>query len=164
MINLKELAKFLVKAKKQTYAGEGKEITPQRPGFKELEYSENDYDYRDSYSGFFYAPGQEIVRFKGVPIWSMSYSGGMKKEYHEDVEFAEKVFTFLKKALFKITEDIPFRGPKHLKEGDFEYINEVEGDITNFKGHEKILFKGKEVFSQDYIGGLIVHRRLNEIN
>jgi hypothetical protein len=52
---------------------------------------------------------------------------------------------------------MPFRGPKNFKEGDFEYSNEFEGDITNFKGHEKILFKGKEVFSQDYVGGLIVY-------
>lgn len=145
MIDLKELAMFLVKAKKQTYAGEGKEITPQRPDFKELEYSENDYDYRDSYTGFFYAPGQEVVRIKEVPIWSMSYSGGMRPEYHGDVEFAGKVFAFLKKALFKVTADIPFRGPKKFKEGDFEYVNEVEGSVENFIGHEKILFKGKEV-------------------
>lgn len=158
-MDLKELAKFLVKAKQQTYAGEGKEITPQRPDFKELKYSEGNYDYRDSYSGFFYAPGQEVVRFKRVPIWALAYSGGMKPEYSGDVEFAEKVFTFLKKSLFRVTEDIPFRGPKRFKEGDFEYINEIKGDIANFIGHEKILFKRKEVFSQDYIGGLIVHKK-----
>lgn len=52
-IGIKELAKFLVKAKKQTYAGEGKEIIPERPDFKELEYSEDNYNYRDSYTGFF---------------------------------------------------------------------------------------------------------------
>jgi hypothetical protein len=154
-INLKELSKFLVKAKKQTYAGESREIKPERPSFKELEYSEGNYDYRDSYTGFFSAPGQEIVRFNGVPIWSMAYSGGMTSN---DVDFAEKTFVFLKKSLLRVKEDMPFRGPKNFKEGDFEYINEVKGDITNFNGHEKILFKGKEVFSQDYIGGLIIHK------
>lgn len=158
-VNLKELAKFLVKAKRQTYAGEGGEVTPERPGFKELEYSEGSYNYRDSYTGFFSAPGQEIVRLKGVPIWSMAYSGGMKPEYHNNVEFAEKTFTFLINALLRVTEDIPFRGPKNFKEGDFEYINKVEGDIASFRGQEKILFEGKEVFSQDYIGGLIVHKK-----
>jgi hypothetical protein len=155
----KKLAKFLVKAKKQTYAGEGRETTPERPSFKELEYSEDNYTYRDSYTGFFSGPGQEIVRFNGTPIWSMSYSGEMKSEYHNDANFAEKVFEFIKKALMLVTEDIPFRGPKTFKEGDFEYINKVEGDITNFRGHEVILFKNKEVFSQDYIGGLIIHKK-----
>ena len=154
----KILAKFLVKAKKQTYAGEGREITPERPSFKELEYSEDNYTYRDSYTGFFSAPGQEVVRLDGIPIWSMSYSGGMKSEYHNDTIFAEKVFEFLKKALLRVTEDIPFRGPINFKEGDFEYANKVEGDISNFKGREIIFFKGKEVFSQDYIGGLIVYK------
>ena len=38
-INLKELAVFLVTAKTKTYAGDGNEIDPQRPGFRELEYS-----------------------------------------------------------------------------------------------------------------------------
>jgi hypothetical protein len=156
-VNIKKLANFLVKAKKQTYADDGKEVTPQRPGFKELEYSDGDYVYRDSYTGFFSAPGQEIVRFKGIAIWSMAYSGGMKKKFHKDAEFAEKVFTFLKKALSRVTEDIPFRGPENFKQGDFEYVNYFEGDITNFRGYEKILFKGKEVFNQDYIGGLVVH-------
>jgi len=158
-VDLKGLAKFLVKAKKQTYAGEGKEITPERPGFKELEYSEDNYNYRDSYTGFFSAPGQEVVRFNGIPIWSMSYSGGMKSEYHKDTSFAEKIFGFLKKVLLRVTEDIPFRGPKNFKEGDFEYVNKVEGDVSNFRGHEVIFFKGREVFIQDYIGGLIVNKK-----
>jgi len=156
-VDQKKLANFLVKAKKQSYAGDGKKVTPQRPGFEELEYSDGDYVYRDSYTGFLSAPGQEIVRFKGTAIWSMAYSGGMKKEFHNNRKFVERVFTFLKKALSRVTEDMPFRGPKNFKEGDFEYSNEFEGDITNFKGHEKILFKGKEVFSQDYVGGLIVY-------
>lgn len=89
----------------------------------------------------------------------MSYSGGMKSEYYKNTSFAEKTFVFLKKVLSRVTEDMPFRGPKNFKEGDYEYVNKVEGDISNFKGHEVIFFKGKEVFSQDYIGGLIVHKK-----
>ena len=41
-IDLKKLAKFLVKAKINTYAGGGREVSPQRPGFKELEFIEGD--------------------------------------------------------------------------------------------------------------------------
>ena len=33
---------------------------------------------------------------------------------------------------------------------------EVEGDITSFKGTEKISFKGKVVFVQNFMGGLIL--------
>jgi len=75
-LNLKELAKFLVKAKMGTYAADGAEVSPQRPEFKELEFIEGDWEYRDSYAGFFFAPGQEVVRYKRKPVWIMSYHGG----------------------------------------------------------------------------------------
>lgn len=154
-LNLAKLAKFLVKAKINTYAGDGKELTPQRPGFYELEYKEGDLEYRDSYAGFYFAPGQEVVRFKGKPVWMMAYSGGMGSKHWGDKELADKTFFFLKKALKQVPEDMPFRGPKNLKEGDFEYKNEVQGNIKDFKGTEHIFYKGKEVFRQDYIGGAV---------
>lgn len=156
--DLTQLAKFLIKAKTQTYVGEGKEIMAQRPGFIELEFKEGDFEYRDSYSGFYQAPGQEIVRYKRKPIWAMAYSGGMEKKYHGNADFASKTFAFLKQALLKVEELKPFRGSGYLKEGDYEYINKVEGDIANFRGEEQILYKGEKVFAQDYIGGLIIQK------
>lgn len=156
-INLRELATMLVKAKLSTYASEtSKEITPQRPDFKELEYEDGDWNYRDSYSGFFYAPGQEIMRYKNVPIWAMSYGGGMLPKHHGDVAFAKQTFSFLKKALSKVDESRPFRGPVSLIEGDWEYRSSNEGDIKDFSGVEHILYKGEVVFKQYFIGGLII--------
>lgn len=154
-INLEELAEFLVKAKKAAYAGNGAEVESQRPEFKELEYKEGDWDYRDSYTGFFLAPGQEVVRFKGKPVWNMSYSGGMREEHQEDVKFARNVFSFLKKALSNVAKDIPFRGPGNFDEGDLMYTNFIEGNISDFSGLEMINFRGEEVFRQKYIGGLV---------
>ena len=156
--NLENLAKFLVKAKKSTYAGDGKEVPPQRPGFDELEFVEGDFEYRDSYLGFYQAPGQEVVRFKGKPIWLMAYNGGMKKQYHGDADFAEETYNFLKKALSLVDESEPYRGPASLEEGDYEYINKVEGDLSRFIGRETILYKGEEVFSHDYMGELVVSK------
>lgn len=156
MINLNELRKFLVKAKISTYAGGGKEVEPQRPGFKELEYKEGNYEYRDSYCGFYSAPGQEIVRFNGKPIWHMAYSGGMKKGFHYNLEFAKQTFKFLKECLKRVSEEKPYRGPDNFKEKDYEYVNNVEGNIEEFRGLEKILFKGKVVFEQNYMGGVII--------
>ncbi|MBI4144424.1 hypothetical protein HY486_04205 [Candidatus Woesearchaeota archaeon] len=155
-VSPEKLAGFLVKAKSQAYAGDGKEIRPQRPSFKELEYKEEDLEYRDSYTGFYFAPGQEIVRFQGRPIWAMSYSGGMRPEYHGQKDFAKQTFTFLKKALAMVEESKPFRGPKNLGDGEWQYTNASEGGITDFKGTEHIFLKGKEVFRQHYIGGLII--------
>lgn len=158
-INPKEFAKFLVRAKTNSYAGDGKELAPQRPDFRELEYKEGDLEYRDSYAGFFMAPGQEIVRHNGKPIWAMAYAGGMIPEFRNDKEFAIKTFSILKKALMRVEESRPFRGPNNLKEGDWEYKDKSEGDITDFKGTEHIYYKGKEVFRQSYIGGLVIDKK-----
>lgn len=157
---LKKLANFLVKAKTQTYAStNSKEINPERPLHKELDFSEGEFYYRDSYVGFFQAPGMEEVRDKkGKTIWTMAYSGGMNKEYQKNINFALETFEFLKKVLGKVKEDSPFRGPKSFKEGEWKYINKIEGDIERFFGKEKIFFKGKEVFSQEYIGGTVLEK------
>lgn len=154
MIDLKELADFLVRAKTMTYAAGGKEIVPQRPGFKELEFKEGGWEYRDSYTGFFSAPGQEVVRHNGKPVWAMAYSGGMLPKHH-DLSFAKQTFTFLKECLSRVKANKPFRGPEHFKSGDFEYKTSNKGDITDFMGTEQIYYKGKVVFRQYYIGGLI---------
>ncbi len=158
-MDLKKLARFLVKAKTQTYAlMNSQKIESERPLHDELEFEEDGLYYRDSYIGFFQAPGMEEVRLgkDGETIWTMAYSGGMLSEFQNDIGFAKQVFTFLKKVLGLVKEDFPFRGPKKFEEGDWSYVNEIEGDIKRFKGHEKIFFKGKEVFNQDYIGGLVI--------
>jgi len=65
-IDLKKLGKFLVKAKKETYASlKSKEVAPERAGHKELEFQKGEFYYRDSYTGFFQAPGMEEVRLGG---------------------------------------------------------------------------------------------------
>ena len=159
LIDLEELAQFLVRAKKQTYAaGDINKVSPQAPGFKEFEYTEGDWSYRDSYSGFYRAPGREVVRVKGKPVWDMHYVGGMRPRYYGDEQFAKDTFTFLRKALMLVEESKPFRGPERLQEENDEYVCHGDGDITDVKGTERILFKGKEVFVQDYFGGLILHK------
>lgn len=155
-MNNPELVKFLVTAKKNTYAAGGKEIPPQRPNFKELEYREGDWYYRDSYSGFYQAPGQEVVYFQGKPVWAMAYSGGMVKEFHGNEEFAKQTFGFLIKCLSLVKEEEPFRGPREFSEGDYSYSVKLEGGITDFSGEEKIFYKGREIFRQHFIGGLII--------
>jgi len=161
-LNLEQLAKFLVIAKKKTYASQNRmKIEPERPRFDELEFEEGEFYYRDSYCGFFQAPGMEIVRIggkEGIPIWTMAYSGGVIDRFYGDITFAKQVFGFLKKALGAVPLQIPFRGPKNLKDGKWEYVNEVQGDIRRFSGHEIILYNREEVFNQDHIGGIVVDK------
>ncbi len=156
--NLEYLIHFLVRAKTSTYARGDQEVAPQRPGFKELEYKEGDWEYRDIYTGFYSAPGQEVVRYKGTPIWSMSYTGGMRPRFHGDLQFAERTFAFLKKALMRVNTLQPFRGPDYFTEGSYTYTSKVDGNVREFRGTERIYFRDEEVFRQDYIGGLVVHK------
>lgn len=156
---IEELNEFLGKAALAAYAGSGKEIESQRPGFIEFEHQEGRFSYRDSYTGAWTSVGQEVVWFDGSPIWSQSYGGGIKKEYHGDKELDRQLIDFLKKALSsgeKIKEFQP-RGPKQLREGDWEYRCVWEGDIENFQGGEEILHKGDVVFTHHFFGGLIKH-------
>lgn len=160
-IDLKELAKFLMRAKKNTYASMSSvEIKPERHLHKELEFSDGKFYYRDSYVGFFQAPGMEEVRLgkSGKTIWTMAYSGGMKQKYSGDIDFAKQVFNFLKEALSQVNENAPYRGPIKLKKGKWKYKNKIKGNIKRFSGKEKIFFNGKEVFSQEYIGGLVLDK------
>ncbi len=161
-INFKKLRKFLVKAKKETYASlKSKEVTPERAGHKELEFQEDEFYYIDSYIGFFQAPGMEEVRLggkNGETIWTMAFSGGMLLKYQKNIEFAKSTFNFLKKALRLIDEKNPYRGPTKLEDGEWKYLNETIGDIKRFKGIERIFFKDEEVFNQDYIGGIVIKK------
>jgi hypothetical protein len=158
-LNIEELRGFIVKAKKEGYAsGKGKipKERSQRPGFKELEFKEGEWYYRDSYSGFFRAPGQEVVYYKNRPVWNMCYGGkGQEGKYYD---IAEQTFGFLKECLMRVPKEKPYRGPDYFKQGDFEYSNKVKGSLEDFQGAEVIKLKGKKVFSQVYFGGLIIHK------
>jgi len=140
-----DLSRFLIKAKTNAYAS-GQEPTRLDGGEKEFTFEEGDFKYRDRY---FLAKnnnsftGGEIVWFKESPIWGMNYTG----TYAEFTGFpgsTDDIDAFLRKALSKIPEDKPFRGPPQFKEGDLEYVNDVHGNWDLFRGHEKILYRGEE--------------------
>ena len=154
---IEQLNKFLGKAALGAYAGGGKGVEPQRDGFIEYEYREDDFYYRDSYAGYIRSAGQEVVWYQGKPVWIQSYMGGMTPEHREDAEFAGETFSFLKKALShgEKIESFQPRGERNFKDGDWKYQCEWTGDITEFKGGEKILYKGDTVFTHDFFGGLL---------
>ena len=157
--DLNELAKFLVKAKKNAWAGDANEVEPTRLGFKRHVWKEGDWEYEDEYTGHYCAPGQEFAKFQGRRVWAMSYDGGMKEEYWGNREYPKYIFEHLKKALLLVTEDRPFRGPSIYEEGDLSYHCAVEGDIKRFLVGEFITDdRGKpfRVFTQNCIGGLVI--------
>jgi hypothetical protein len=80
----------------------------------------------------------------------------MVSEHHGDLAFAHETFDFLKKALTEGEKVKAFqpRGPKSFEDGDWKYSCTWKGDIRKFEGSEKILHKGKVVFTHDFFGGL----------
>ncbi len=155
---LKKLAEFIVEANRNTWAADKGKVAPQRPGCKELDYERGDWHLRDSYTGYFRAPGMTIVYYKGQPAWTMAYGGsGMEEDKYE---ITGQTFGFLKEALMKVTPELPYRGPKSFKDGDRKYVLRVNGDLSDFSGKEKIInIKSKELeFSQLFFGGVVINK------
>lgn len=152
-----DLNAFLDRAGKATYAGGGKpEEKPEKPGFTEFAYKEGDFIYRDSYVGFYRSRGMEVVRYKGKPVWTSMYGGGMTKG---NEKLANECFKFLKQALrSKEASFVSFRGPRLFESGDWKYTYQQEGDRYEFSGHEEISYKRKLVFFHRVIGGIVEDR------
>lgn len=152
-----ELFSFIDKAGKATYAGGGEEVkTPERPGFTEYEYTDGDFHYRDSYTGWFRSRGMEVVRYKGIPVWVCEYGGGMmegKKDISHDT------FEFLKKAMSVDESGFDsLRGPREFTDGDWKYTYAQNGDVFELWGYEEISYKGEVVFFHRTIGGIVIDK------
>jgi len=152
-MDIKQLSKFLVKAKINTYASSGEGEEKNLPdGSKELEFEEKEFKYRDRYFGFNLFIGEEIVWQNEKIVWGMNYYGRITSEKIP----VKQIYQFLQEALKKVTENKPFRGPDNFKQGDFEYFNKIEGNVENFNGEEKIFHKKQLVYQLRYSGGLII--------
>ncbi len=152
MTDLNELCKFLVKAKKSTYAAgdDAKKIINDDKSTTML-FEDGDWQYHDNYFGGEPYGGREVVFFKNAPIYMMVYYGWVIN----GVDFSS-VYRTLQGALSLMPEDKPFRGPKKYNNNDMEYTNIFEGNIDNFFGEEIIMSAdNKEIYKAKYIGGLI---------
>ena len=151
-MNTKQLSKFLVKAKINTYAsgGEGEEKILS-DGSKEFEFGEKEFKYRDRYFGYGSFIGEEIVWQNEKVVWGMNYYG----EIVSEIIPAKQIYQFLQEALKEVMESKPFRGSNNFKKDDFRYANEVKGTVEKFEGREEIFYKDKLVYRLSYHGGAI---------
>jgi hypothetical protein len=144
-----ELIDFIIEAKVKGYADPNAKSTKLEDNSTELFFTKENYVYRDRYFGGEPFSGQEVVFQNNKEKWIMNYYGLV---YDKEINI-ELVYGFLRKCLSKVTKDAPYKKPKHFKENDFEYYNIIEGTFEEFKGHEKILYKGKEIYRLNYHGG-----------
>src|SRR5690348_11014576 len=95
---------FLLAAKRVPQVAQGDDATVPAllPGAPQLEYRDGAFLYRDGYIGGAYFVGQETVYYEDVPIWAMSYAGGVAPTITADVEIAA-IYAFLRAALLQVT-------------------------------------------------------------
>lgn len=157
-VNLNTLTQFLKKAKLETFAS-GKR--PQKQDLIRLfTYQEGAWSYEDRYTGSIVDVGLEIVKCENIPIWGMSYRGGMLADFNSTL-LSTETFMFLKQALKNMPEAMPIRGDSSFNSGDWLYKNEIEGDVQNFLGKETIWLKTTPIYSRSYQGGIVREKIFN---
>ncbi len=151
---MKELEKFLVLAKMQTYANENVEkVNSSRVGSKDYEFSHDNMIYHDTYFGGTNFIGEEVVYISNKIYWGMNYYGVTLDESMGE----EAMDKALRPALMHVGEDgiIPVRGPREFINGEYKYTFEVLGDLDNFSGVESIYKNDKKIYELKCNGGLI---------
>ena len=153
--DLQQLAKFLVEAKKQTYAsGDEAKIESSRAGSNDYEYSDGGMTYHDTYFGGVRFMGEEVVYSAGKVSWGMNYRG---ETLRPDMSEAA-MDAVLRPALSMVGEDtdvIPVRGPRKFERDGYVYEFEVEGTLESFSGKETVSKDGEVVYRLSCNGGMI---------
>ena len=149
---LETLEKFIVRAKKATYVGEGQKLLSYRLGSKDLQFFDGDWAYHDSYVGESDFMGEEIVYYHKQPVWGMNYFGYILRL--EKITSAQ-AGQMIKKSLSKMYTEGRFLGGFEYTHGHLKYVDLNDGDMCRFRGKEQIYCDDKVVYELVYHGGLI---------
>lgn len=142
-----DIIQFLCEAKKSTYAGKGPEVLSSRPNSHDLQYTEGDLKYIDTYLGGEQFVGEEALWKGNLPIWGMNYSGRIIGEGFSG--------SFLKEALALVPKEHPYRGPLVYQNGQYKYHCMVNGEFEWFHGFEEIFLNDTKVYECIFHGGCI---------
>jgi hypothetical protein len=149
---LDRLEAFIVEAKRRTYVGDGAPAAPLRHGSHDLEHSTGDFTYHDCYFGGTDFVGEEVVYWRGRPVWAENYFGHILEP---DSITAERAGRVIKSSLTKMYAEGRFLGGFEATDGDCGYHDTSSGDVGWFQGREWIDRAGKTVYELFYHGGLI---------
>ncbi|MDE5888558.1 MAG: XRE family transcriptional regulator [Bacilli bacterium] len=153
---MEQLEKFLIEAKKQTYAnGNVDKVNSSRVGSNDYHYERDGMVYHDTFFGGVKFIGEEVVYINSdVPVWGMNYYG-VTIDSSLSEEAMDKA---LRPALMRVGEDknvLPLRGPSKFENEEYIYTFKCEGTIDNFSGVEEIYKNDKLIFKLQCHGGLI---------
>jgi hypothetical protein len=147
-----ELQAFIVKAKANSYVGQGQKSLAYRPFSHDLQFHEDPFAYLDSYFGGTDFLGQEVVYFEGKPVWAMNYYGRI---LNPDLIDAQKAGKIIMESLGKLYQAGRFLGGYENETPLGKYIDTNEGDVFSFKGLEWITVQNEKVYELVYHGGLV---------
>jgi hypothetical protein len=152
MLNKQELCKFLVEAKKSTYASrDSAQKIINKDNSTTLIFKKGDWEYNDNYFGGEPYGGREVVFLKNKPVYIMVYYGLVDNSVND----INKVYRILMNALKLIPKDKPYRGPEKYSEENLIYQNNFTGEIDNFFGEEIIKKDGIKIYQAKYMGGFV---------
>ncbi len=151
MINLEA---FIVKAKAATYVGSGVKSSSTRQGSHDLRFSEGEFSYLDSYFGGTDFIGEEVVYYRGEPVWAMNYYGRiMFPELINGVEAGQIIKESLSVMYLRAASWVD-SAISLVRVGMKTPIRGISGHSLGWNGSAR----GKRVYELDYHGGLIKHR------
>jgi hypothetical protein len=143
---------FIVRAKSATYVGGGAKIASCRPNSHDLQFTDGEWSYLDSYFGGTDFIGQEAVWKAAKPVWVMNYYGCiLRPELITPGEAGQTI----KASLSRMYAEGRFLGGFRHCEEPFTYIDTSEGDFTHFTGCEWIERDGVKAYELVYHGGLV---------
>ena len=149
---LDELEAFIVAAKAAAYVGDGTPAAPLRPGSHDLDHSGGDFAYHDTYFGGSDFAGEEVVYWRGAPVWAENYFGHILEP---ELITAERAGQVIKSSLTRLYAEGRFLGGFESSDGDCAYYDASTGNAAWFQGRERIVRGDRTVYELYYHGGLI---------
>jgi hypothetical protein len=147
------LNRFIVRAKSVSYVGDGQPVPSCRIESHDLKFVDGDWEYLDSYFGGRDFIGEEVVYFKGKPVWAMNYYGRILRP---DLITPAQTGQVIKASLSKMYLEGRFLGGFEDQNEGFTYVDSNEGQETSFRGRESISRHNEIAYELFYHGGLIL--------
>jgi hypothetical protein len=149
------LLAFLFETSRRGYAA-GRDAAKVREvdGSTTIVYAHGDWTFHDNYFGGEPYGGREVVFLNRRPVWMALYYGWVESVSVD----AERVYSFLQRALREPPPAFPVRGPELFSEGPSMYRNAHNGSIANFSGEGTIHEEERHVYTARYLGGLVDRR------
>lgn len=145
---------FLTSAHHNTYANlNAPKVVSLRPDSKDYHFVDGEFEYHDTYFGGRMFIGEEIVYWKGKPVWGMNYYGfGLLEKMPESYFDA-----ILRPSLMEEPwPALPVRGPEHFEREGFVYsMSSDGGTIERFSAEEQIRSGDSLIFRNFVHGGWI---------